>query len=745
MGLFRDITTLALDALATKLRSAPNPGSLYPSGGISQGIPYGGPLTFPGWPDRTGREVLNEEAKIRMALQSEWVYSDIQLIAQELATIELEVYERQEGDEEPLQVINHELELLWANPNPHMGTAFVVMMATWWLMMRGECYLFFAPGDNGPAEIWPIPSSMMEPVEDAIDFISGYWFRSKPTAKPTFIPAEYICYTWFPHPLNPRRGLAPLVAAMLSLKTDRAQGSWNEGVFAKDNAIPVNMVVANKDMTTQDFNRLKREMVEFYGGGQQRTMFTRSGDIDIKVISQAHKDMEFLASRQFNRDAIDRAFGIPNGFWNASATEANQRGAKAVVIENAVWPKAVLIAQNLTTQIARRWYGEQYIVRFKDIRPRNVELEIREREANKDTWTLNELRKAQNKEPLKGWLWDNVPASVALNLYSIAMGNSMELPTPEAPPALSGPPGEPAATPEADRAQARDDALEDTDDAPQDDPADVDMKRWERKAIKAVRAGRPASVRFESEAIPVELTALISDSLAHAQSPAEVRDAFKAIPLSDQEKALVAALTPIFTRLGQQSVDQILNNKEVDLSSFDRDTQAAILAALTQVMLEQATMLAEEIGPDFDPAEFTTAASAWAQTYTYNLVTGITTTTRKVLVNVIGRYLSTPGMTRAELEAALLPAFGAKRVEAIAITEVTRADVMATNSYMELLAAAGIEMERIWRTNADDRVCAICGPKNGKPESFWFVDFPNGPPGHIRCRCRLTLRLKKKG
>jgi hypothetical protein len=51
-------------------------------------------------------------------------------------------------------------------------------------------------------------------------------------------------------------------------------------------------------------------------------------------------------------------------------------------------------------------------------------------------------------------------------------------------------------------------------------------------------------------------------------------------------------------------------------------------------------------------------------------------------------------------------------------------------------------MERVARTLADEKACAVCGPLNGVPESEW----PNedGPPWHVRCRCMVTLRLKKE-
>jgi hypothetical protein len=41
-------------------------------------------------------------------------------------------------------------------------------------------------------------------------------------------------------------------------------------------------------------------------------------------------------------------------------------------------------------------------------------------------------------------------------------------------------------------------------------------------------------------------------------------------------------------------------------------------------------------------------------------------------------------------------------------------------------------MEAVWRTLRDEKVCTLCGPLDGKPESEWGVD---APPRHVNCRC----------
>lgn len=79
--------------------------------------------------------------------------------------------------------------------------------------------------------------------------------------------------------------------------------------------------------------------------------------------------------------------------------------------------------------------------------------------------------------------------------------------------------------------------------------------------------------------------------------------------------------------------------------------------------------------------------------------------------------------------------FNPARAEAMTTTEVTMAVTMAGESFDNLT-----DRDRTgdrWFTRLDDRVCPVCLPLHGTSRAMWGEDYPNGPPAHPYCRCRI--------
>lgn len=164
---------------------------------------------------------------------------------------------------------------------------------------------------------------------------------------------------------------------------------------------------------------------------------------------------------------------------------------------------------------------------------------------------------------------------------------------------------------------------------------------------------------------------------------------------------------------------------------------------LVDTFSQQALGLMDYVGIGADWAQFNMIAADWARSYAYDLVTGMEGTTHRTLEKLLQKNVPgyfEEGLTSKELAVRLEPQFGAVRSEMIAVTETTRAAVEGERAYVqELVKETGKEMIPIWLTANDDRVCVICGPKNGKP-----ITDGQFPPAHPRCRCGVAWEWPKE-
>jgi SPP1 gp7 family putative phage head morphogenesis protein len=130
------------------------------------------------------------------------------------------------------------------------------------------------------------------------------------------------------------------------------------------------------------------------------------------------------------------------------------------------------------------------------------------------------------------------------------------------------------------------------------------------------------------------------------------------------------------------------------------------------------------------------AARRWAWSYATDWTAQLIASTRRQMQLEITRWIDN-GETLPQLVERLVPLFGEKRAELIAVTEVTRA---FAEGNMQAWRASGVIQKRRWNTANDELVCPICGPLHRKVVGM-DEDFAPGisaPPAHPRCRCNLS-------
>lgn len=362
------------------------------------------------WPDLS---LYSEQAK--QYARSSWFQAAVSRIARTAATVELHV-RRLQGETET-DLIDHPLERLLRQPNPDQSR-FEFMEATWGFReIAGNVYWFLAGKPGGvPEELWILRPDRVRvvPGRDSRQRVAGYVYTVDGVDVP-FDADEVIHFKLF-HPNNDLYGLSRAEAIALTLLGDQAATRFNYAHFGRNRAIPAGIVSARPTISTDDFERLKRDWREGMGSGQRRTAFIRGGDITYIQTEQSHEDMQFIEGRRFNREEVLILMGLHPGMYDTSATEANARVGYEIFIRDTMWPALLEFAQKLTVSLAPFW-GRNLVVEPEDIRIKDKQAELREIETAGSYLTVNEIRKKYYRaDPLPERVFDrplHAPALLA--------------------------------------------------------------------------------------------------------------------------------------------------------------------------------------------------------------------------------------------------------------------------------------------------------------------------------------------
>ncbi len=435
------------------------------------------------WPD-----LSEAQAQTRVYQQSPWVYFAINRIAEAAALVPLHV--QQVVGERRVAVERHPLEVLLDAPNPYLSRFELLEQTIGMLELTGNAYWFLAgDGRGAPAQIWPLRADRVSIVPDPAAYVKGYVYEIDGQRIPLDAVEVVHFKRW--NPANDYYGLSTLQAGRITIESDRAMAEWNRNTFGQDNGVPAGIVNVKDYVSDGDFERIKRDWRQSYGGPQRRTAFLRGGGIEWQNIGLSHTDLDFLNGREAHRNEILNLYGIPVGLVSENATEANAKVAERLFIERTLWPKLVRVAQKITQELLPFWPGE-YAAVFEDIRPTDVQARLDEIRTAYPILSINELRARYYQLPPAQW--GDLPVGMEQN-------------------------GDSGADP-----GTADDERTRLPDGPQ--TALVELKRWERFTLK--RWGQADQRAFEVRALPDETAFSVAAGLLAAETPDDAQAVFSA-------------------------------------------------------------------------------------------------------------------------------------------------------------------------------------------------------------------------
>jgi len=637
-----------------------------------------------------------------------WIYRATKILADGVSRLPFELLPL-DGDE-PLEENEFPVDIDWRQLLWQTVAARCLHGAAYWLkntnvhnVLKGLQYLNY---------------NTMRVIADPRQGITGFE-QSLPKGKPITYPVSRIVYLplWTPdNDVHP--GVSPAQVALTAAGLGKHANEYIRAFF-KNGAIPaIILKTEEQSVPDKEVKRLKAWWNKLFQGHDKAfgTGILTKG-MEIEQLTAVNKDLVIPELQEEVRRQIAAAFGIPQTIMEDAANYATARAHFVQLYTQAIFPEAEMVANFMNRQFWKD-FGLKWRFRTEDVEAMQQE----ESEKAREYSLLYEVGLIGQEEARVRLDFDEtVPSDLK---PQEAMGGQ----------------------------QSRLARGLNRDVSPYTGAIRADLSKWRKVALKAIRAGKPQR-EFESNEIPIELHEEIATALAAAKSEGDVKEIFqrpfdraavKAAPSRAGEDVLERIILKILSDYWGLSVAAIRRGGVPPLTALGAALEQALEVSLTEMATDYAIEAAVAVGVDFDVALINVAAAEWAEGYSYELVGGLVDTTRKVVSKATRLFVETPGMTIGELRDLLKPAFGPARAQMIAVTETTRAYSAATNIYQRMLAAQGLDMVRVWNTAADERVCPICGPLEGQPESVWAGRFPAGPPCHTNCRCWTTLTLQPK-
>jgi HK97 family phage portal protein len=254
----------------------------------------------------TFRALCNEGYKANGA-----VFSCASALAFAFPEPRLKVYRQTTTGREELQA--HPLTKLLMRPNPVMGIGEFLQFHIIYECIGGNCY-WYKLRDKAKRiiAIWPLHDGQITPIYSATQLIDHYELDNG-TGKPDSIPiTDIVHHRWLPDPLNPARGLSPLVAVAREVDTDNEATRY---VFTllKNDAVPrLALIVPKEAVLDKDArDRLREDWQQKQGGENRGRVAVLEGGLDVKRVGLDLQELAFEAFRRVPEARIAGAMRVP--------------------------------------------------------------------------------------------------------------------------------------------------------------------------------------------------------------------------------------------------------------------------------------------------------------------------------------------------------------------------------------------------------------------------------------------------
>lgn len=343
-------------ALAMRLLGAPRRKEYGPPMIVNPGR-----VNQPQWNDWSADKAIREGYRACI-----WVYGCIKKRAEAVASVPWIVEQRARGGEWESVKDDHPLQMLMDYPNPDMDRGEYWRLAVTHADLTGDSYsIKLRTGGGQTRELWPSRPDAFRAVP-GLDgrMIAAYDFQPH-NGQVRRIPAEEVLHIMYTNPESPFFGMSPLRAAAKATDSDNAAANWQKVSF-DSRGVPDGVFTLNGDaVNSEDWERARQQVREQYAGQKNNRTPWVVANAEWHQMGLTAVEMDFMASRKFNRTEICFAFGVPEILVEMSgATFANAQEARKFFWQDTVVPLCREYASHLNMELVPE-FGDRATLRIR--------------------------------------------------------------------------------------------------------------------------------------------------------------------------------------------------------------------------------------------------------------------------------------------------------------------------------------------------------------------------------------------
>jgi HK97 family phage portal protein len=299
---------------------------------------------------------------------------------------------------------NHELIDLLESPNPEQsGFQFRELHATY-MKLAGESFWYLVNKrlSKKPKEIYLLRPDLVDIKlnDNNLGTIKKY-VLNLPTGKKQEFEPEEIRHFKYPNPMNPKRGMGVVEAAMTYLQTEDYSSQWTKNSIYNSGR-PSGILNLKGKMDDKQFEQLKENFKQEYTGTTNagKTLLLKGFDgIDWAKLGMDLEGIDLKSVKDLTREDIMFMFRTSNTIMGITddVNRANSREMRGVWMENVIKPELDRFVDEINHSLTPI-YAKDLTLEYEDPNPETIEDRVVEWEKGVDKWlTKNDIIRERNQ------------------------------------------------------------------------------------------------------------------------------------------------------------------------------------------------------------------------------------------------------------------------------------------------------------------------------------------------------------